>query len=111
MLKKEDFNSSIVIDMLVDPNSAKEHKALNASQLAEEVIMLLSAGNDTVSDVIIVGIYQILRNAAIYKKLNDELAAAIPDLKAEITYDKVKTLPYLVSWEKLYSAPSSGATD
>lgn len=83
--------------MLLDPASAKDHSTLNAEQLAEEVIMLLAAGNDTASDAIIVGIYQTLRNPSISQKLNQELLAAFPDITEEITYEKAKQLPYLVS--------------
>ena len=93
--------------MLLDPASAKDHSTLNAAQLAEEVIMLLAAGNDTSSDAIIVGIYQVLRNPSICQKLNEELLAAFPDLSEEITYEKTKRLPYLVSIPGLGTIHSS----
>lgn len=98
--KKNDFNKSIVIDTLVDPSSAKDHSILSASQLAEEVIMLLSAGNNTTSNAIISGIYQILKNPAVDKKLSNELITTFPTHEDEITYDKVKRLPYLISIEE-----------
>jgi cytochrome P450 len=79
----------------VDPTSAKDHSILDASQLAEEVIMLLSAGNDTTSDAIIVGIYQSVRNTSVHEQLTEELIAAFPS-HMDITYDKAKKLPYLV---------------
>ncbi|CAI6335377.1 unnamed protein product [Periconia digitata] len=94
--KKVDFNKSVVIDTLVDPTSAKDQSVLDASQLAEEVIMLLSAGNDTTSDAIIVGIYQVLRNSSIHDKLSQELAAAFPRNR-EITYNNASKLPYLTA--------------
>ena len=80
----------------MNPSSAKDHDTLYAKQLAAELIMLLSAGNDTTSDAMIVGIYQILRCPKIYKKLNDELATLPPDLEQEIDYSKTKNLVYLV---------------
>jgi cytochrome P450 len=82
----------------VNPESAKDHSTLNASQLAEEVIMLLSAGNDTTSDAMIVGVYQILRNPKIHQKLNDELSMSFPSLHDDITYEKAKKLTYLVRY-------------
>lgn len=97
--KQNDFNKSIVIDTLVDPSSAKDHSILNASQLAEEVIMLLSAGNDTTSNAMISGIYQILKNPAVDEKLSSEIITNFPRHEDEITYDKAKRLPYLVSTE------------
>jgi cytochrome P450 len=93
--RKIDFNKSVVIDTLVDPTSAKDHSVLDASQLAEEVIMLLSAGNDTTSDAIIVGIYQSIRNLSVHRQLTEELTAAFPS-HVHITYDRAKKLPYLV---------------
>ncbi|KAF2638301.1 cytochrome P450 [Massarina eburnea CBS 473.64] len=94
--KKIEFNKSVVIDTLVDPTSAKDHSVLNGSQLADEIIMLLSAGTDTTSDVIMVCIYQSIKNASVHKKLTEELAAAFPT-HADITYDKARKLPYLTA--------------
>jgi cytochrome P450 len=79
----------------VDPTSAKDHSVLDASQLAKEVIMLLLVGNDTTSDAIIVGIYQSVKNTSVHKQLTEELIAAFSSHE-DITYDKVKKLPYLV---------------
>lgn len=93
--KKEKFDRSIVIDMLVDPNSAKDHSVLNDSQLADEVIMLLSAGNDSVSNVLIIGLYKILRHPEVYANVNEEILSAFPNISEEVTYDKAKKLPYL----------------
>lgn len=94
--QKKEFDRSIVIDTLLDPKAAKDHSVLDADQLAAEVIMLLSAGNDTASDAMIVGIYQTLRNPTVYRKLTDELDHFFPNIREEITYDKAKRLPYLV---------------
>jgi cytochrome P450 len=93
---KKEFDRSVVIDTLLDPDAAKDHSVLDADQLAAEVIMLLSAGNDTTSNAMIVGIYQILKNPNVYKTLTDELLQSFPDGTEEITYDKAKKLPYLV---------------
>jgi cytochrome P450 len=92
---KTEFDRSIVIDMLVDPTSAKDHSVLNDNQLSDEVIMLLSAGNDTVSAVLITGIYKILRNSEVHARLNEELLSTFPNISDEITYDKAKKMPYL----------------
>jgi cytochrome P450 len=94
--RKEDFNKSVVIDTLVDPRSAKDHSILDAGQVADEVIMLLSAGNDTTSDAMIVGIYQIVKNKRVYGALNAELKSAFPQLGQDITYSNSCRLPYLV---------------
>lgn len=93
---KGDFNKSVVIDTLVDPNATKDHSILDAGQVADEVIMLLSAGNDTTSDAMIVGIYEIVKNKRIYGALNEELKSAFPQLEHDINYNNSCRLPYLV---------------
>ena len=99
---------SVVIDILVDAKSAKGHVVLTAEQLTEEVIMLLSAGNDTTSDALIIGIWQICRYPEVLQLLEDELDNAFPSVQNadSITYENVRSLPYLVSsmgkkWVKL----------
>lgn len=67
---------SDVIDMLIDPNSAKGHSPLGKSALVDEVIMLLSAGNDTASDAMYIGIYQVCKSGHAQKKLAQELSCA-----------------------------------
>lgn len=90
---------SVVIDMLVDANSGKGHVVPTAEQLTEEIIMLLSAGNDTTSDALIIGIWQICRHPEVLQKLEDELDIAFPSVKNtdDITYENVRSLPYMVS--------------
>jgi cytochrome P450 len=93
---KTEFNRSVVIDLLIDPASAKDHSVLKASQLAEEAIMLLSAGNDTTSNAMIIGIYQILKHPTVYERLTTELIKAFPTAPKGISYDEARKLPYLV---------------
>ncbi|KAH6666679.1 cytochrome P450 [Halenospora varia] len=74
----DDLDRSIVIDTLVDPTSAKDHSVLNGEQLADEAIMLLTAGNDTTSNAMIIGIYEVLKNGKVYEKLKKELVGSFP---------------------------------
>jgi cytochrome P450 len=91
---------SVVIDMLLDPTSAKGHVIPTADQLTEEVIMLLSAGNDTTSDALIIGIWQICRHPEVLQLLEDELDRAFPSVinTDSMTYENARSLPYLVSY-------------
>jgi len=84
--------------MLMDPESAKDHRVLSTAEVNDEVIMLLTAGNDTTSNSMIIGIFQICRNLAVHKRLQDELQGAFPKLDGVIDLDTTKTLPYLVSY-------------
>jgi cytochrome P450 len=90
---------SVVIDMLVDARSAKGHVVPTAEQLTEEIIMLLSAGNDTTSDALIIGIWQICRHPEVLQLLEEELVKEFPIVKNTdaIIYENVRSLPYLVS--------------
>jgi cytochrome P450 len=56
--------------------------------------LLLSAGNDSVSNVLIIGVYNILRPERVYSKINEEFLSEFPSLIDEVTYDKAKRLPY-----------------
>ncbi|KAH8648213.1 cytochrome P450 [Tricladium varicosporioides] len=91
------LDRSIVIDALVDPTAAKDHSILNREQLADEAIMLLTAGNDTTSNAMIIGIYEILKDGKIYEKLRNELMGSFPDVGEGILYEKAIKLPYLAS--------------
>lgn len=88
---------SAVIDMLMDPSSAKGHIIPTPDELNDELIVLLTAGNDTTSNSMIVGTYQICKHTEIYSKLNAELEEYFPSLNEDITYEKAKGLPYLAS--------------
>lgn len=78
-------------------HSNVKNSVLNDNELVEEVITLLAAGNDTASDVLILGTYKILRDYEVKQKLRDELRKTFPSLNEEITYEKVKQLPFMVS--------------
>lgn len=92
---------SVVIDMLVDSTAAKGHVVPTSDQLTEEMIMLLSAGNDTTSDALIIGIWQICRHPEVLQQLELELKTAFPSIHNSdaITYEHVKPLPYIVSFK------------
>ncbi|KAL6702550.1 hypothetical protein ACN47E_001547 [Coniothyrium glycines] len=96
-LKGSEDVKSVVIDMLIDPSSAKGHKVPSHEQLTEEIIMLLSAGNDTTSDALIVGIWEICRNPEVHKRLETELSDVFPSVDNTdiITLENLKDLPYL----------------
>ncbi|OAL43511.1 cytochrome P450 [Pyrenochaeta sp. DS3sAY3a] len=95
--REPDHMKSVVIDMLVDSTAAKGHIVPTPDQLTEEMIMLLSAGNDTTSDALIIGIWQICRHPEVLQRLERELQTAFPSIHNSdaITYESVKSLPYI----------------
>lgn len=82
--------------MLMDPKAAKDHQVPNLEELNDELVMLLTAGNDTTSTALIYGLYQVYTKPAVYAKIFRELSEEFPSLEEEITYERVRKLPYLV---------------
>ncbi|CAN9332459.1 unnamed protein product [Alternaria alternata] len=87
---------SAVIDMLMDPLTIKGHTVPSLEQLNDEAVILLTAGNDTTSNSMIFGLYQICNNMSVYKTLFQELQGHFPSVDQQITYEDAKQLPYLV---------------
>ena len=88
---------STVIDSLLDPDSVKEHIVPTIEKLNDEIVTLLTAGNDTTSNAMIFGVYQICANPGVHQKLSEELEDRFPILQEAVTYERSKTLPYLLS--------------
>ena len=75
----------------------KEHTVPTTEKLNDEIVTLLTAGNDTTSNAMIFGVYQICINPGVYQKMSEELETHFPSLQDVVTYERAKTLPYLVS--------------
>ncbi|KAI1389022.1 cytochrome P450 [Hypoxylon trugodes] len=86
-----------VIDRLMDPNAVKGHVPPSLDELNDELVMLLIAGNDTTSTALIFGIYKICTCPVVEQRLTHELIEEFPSLNEEITYDRVRKLPYLTA--------------
>lgn len=90
-------NKSVVLEMLLDCSAAKGHIVPNSAELTEEALTLLVAGNDTTANAMILGMYHICRDSAVQSRVEAELHAAFPGSGDEITLERVKDLPYVVS--------------
>jgi len=88
---------SAVIDMLMDPLTVKGHTVPSLEQLNDEAVILLTAGNDTTSNSMIFGLYQICNNMSVYNTLFQELQGYFPSVDQQITYEDAKQLPYLTA--------------
>lgn len=88
--------SSEILERLLDPNAARGHVVPSAYDLNEEALTLLTAGNDTTSNCIILGVFLICSHPAVHMHLVEELVRTFPEGRGSITYEKAKALPYLV---------------
>jgi cytochrome P450 len=89
--------ASDVLERLLDPSSAKGHKVPSSLELRDEALILLTAGNDTVSNAMILGLYEVLNAPEVHAKLVREVLATNPNLDRHITYEEVRNLPYLTA--------------
>ena len=87
---------SEVLEQLLDPKSAKGHVVPSSSDLNEEALTLLTAGNDTTANSMILGAYMICSHPDVKSRLAKELCETFPNIHGSVTYEKAKELPYLV---------------
>lgn len=64
--------------------------------LWEEAINLIAAGSETVATILNVGVFHVLYDPAIHRKLVQELKNAWPELETKMHYETLEKLPYLV---------------
>lgn len=87
---------SEVLERLLDPDAARGHVVPSAFDLNEEAMTILTAGNDTTSNAMILGAYFICSHPQVHARLVEELQKGFPNVHGSITYDEAKELPYLV---------------
>ena len=84
------------MERLLDSSAVRDHVVPNMIELNEEALMLLTAGNDTTANAMIFGIYYICRHRDVQQELAAELRTQFPGAEQQITYEELRTLPYLV---------------
>ncbi|KAL9577458.1 MAG: hypothetical protein Q9212_006352 [Teloschistes hypoglaucus] len=95
--KPSQESRSEILEQLLDPNAARGHAIPNAYDLNEEALTLLTAGNDTTANAMIIGAYLICTHPLVLKRLVEELDTAFPAGEGSITFEKAKQLPYLTA--------------
>ena len=84
------------MERLLDSSAVRDHVVPNTTELNEEALMLLTAGNDTTANAMIFGVYYICRHLDVQRELAAELRAQFPGTEQKITYEELRNLPYLV---------------
>jgi hypothetical protein len=87
----------IVYHHLLAPEPGKvRHVIPSRKSLIEEAINLTIAGSDTVGGTATVGFFHVLGNKQVSSALIKELEDAWPDKDAQLGFEALKKLPYLV---------------
>lgn len=68
---------------------------LSQDRLREEAILIVGAGFETTKWTLTVAFYHILANPAIYQRLRQELASAMPNPEQILSWHELQALPYL----------------
>ncbi|KAL6884430.1 cytochrome P450 [Trichoderma evansii] len=70
---------------------------IETQRLADEALVLITAGSETTSRALATIIYHVLKNPHIHANLQQELDTAIPDTNMEVPYSTLEALPYLTA--------------
>lgn len=66
-------------------------------RLVHEGLSLIQAGSDPVANACVVGLFHILNNTSIHKRLANDLCQAFPDPTTPLSWAELERIPYLVS--------------
>ncbi|KAF9459675.1 cytochrome P450 [Collybia nuda] len=81
---------------LLSPNKLHQ-KIPSKKSLLDESLTLLGAGSETVGSTVTMGVFHVLNNPIVYRKLVQELETSWPDSTVPMTYQALEKLPYLTS--------------
>jgi len=79
---------------------AKEKKIkrdLTRDEMFQEALAILLAGSDTVGNSTSVGVFHVLYNEDVLRKLKEELRTIWPDAEVPVSYTELEKLPYLTA--------------
>lgn len=89
-------NKPTRINLFTEALDRLPKEEIDTQRLADEALVLITAGSETTSRALATLIYHVLENSDICTKLQQELDAAIPDANMEVSYSTLEALPYLV---------------
>jgi len=102
-----------LMERLLIPMPDKGYRLPNKQGLRDEILTILSAGNDTTGTANLVTIFNILNNEKIHARLLAELKTVLPTLKSRARYMDLEKLPYLSAVIKeglRYASPAASRT-
>jgi hypothetical protein len=95
-IKANSTNKRTRINLFTEALDRLPKEEIETQRLADEALVLITAGSETTSRALATLIYHVLENPNILTNLQQELDAAIPDANTEVSYSRLEVLPYLV---------------
>ena len=86
-----------MMERLLVPIPEKGYQVPNKQGLRDEILTILSAGNDTTGTTTMVTIFNIINRPEIHERLLAELKTVMPKPTSTSSYSELERLPYLVS--------------
>ncbi|KAF8870185.1 cytochrome P450 [Infundibulicybe gibba] len=93
----ENADHEIVYHHLLSSKPGKQGTTPSRKSLLDEASVLVAAGSDTVGNTCTVGTFYTLGDAAIHRRLFEELRSVWPDRDSHITLETLEKLPYLTA--------------
>lgn len=87
-------NDGSVLEKVLD-KGLPEHLR-GSHRLANDTMSILTAGTETTTRALVIGLYNIIKNNSVRAKLREELQSIMPMPQSRPTWDQLKQLPYLV---------------
>lgn len=84
------------MERLLIPIPEKGYQVPNKQGIRDEILTILSAGNDTTGTANLVTIFNIVNNQEIHSRLLAELRTVMPTPQSQVRYSDLEKLPYLV---------------
>ena len=106
-------NFPTIMERLLIPIPAKGYAVPSKQNLRDEILVTISAGDDTTGIANMVTLYNIVANPAIHARLLAELKTVMPKPTDHCEYLKLEQLPYLTAVIKeglRYSSPAASRT-
>lgn len=87
-----------IYHILLDPKSHKTQGPASAKSMYEESQALMFGGGDTTANVVMVGVFYLLKQPDLVRKLKEELKEYWPDIRPglEPKLSTLETMPFLV---------------
>lgn len=85
-----------MMERLLIPIPEKGYQVPNKQGLRDEILTILSAGNDTTGISNTVTIFNVLNNSKIHSRLLAELKTVLLTPESTVPYSELERLPYLV---------------